>query len=95
MSEIIVAIITAIISPTLLFVFQIIRERRQNIIQRLDGMDTRIRRVEILSNISNHPEDAETILGLFDEYSRAGGNSYIQARIEEWKTTRKKSGRRK
>lgn len=95
MSEIIVAIITAIISPTLLFVFQLIRERRQNIVQRLDGMDTRIRRVEILSNISNHPEDAETILGLFDEYTKAGGNSYIQSRVDEWKSTRKKSGRRK
>lgn len=95
MSEIIVAIITAIISPTLLFVFQLIRERRQNIVQRLDSLDTRIRRVEILSNISNHPEDAETILGLFDEYTKAGGNSYIQSRVGEWKSTRKKSGRRK
>lgn len=95
MSEIIVAIITAIISPTLLFVFQLIRERRQNIVQRLDSMDTRIRRVEILSNISNHPEDAETILGLFDEYTKAGGNSYIQSRVDEWKSARKKSGRRK
>lgn len=95
MSEIIVAIITAIISPTLLFVFQLIRERRQNIVQRLDGLDTRIRRVEILSNLSNHPEDAETILGLYDEYTKAGGNSYIQSRVDEWKGTRKKSGRRK
>lgn len=91
MSEIVVAIITAIISPTLLFVFQLIRERKQNIAQQLASLDTRIRRVEILSNISNHPEDAETILGLFDEYSKAGGNSYIQSRIEEWKATRKKA----
>lgn len=91
MSEIIVAVITAIISPTLLFVFQLIRERRQNIVHRLDSLDTRIRRVEILNNISNHPEDDETILGLFDEYVKAGGNSYIQSRIEEWKTSIKKS----
>lgn len=94
MSEIIVAIITAIISPTLLFVFQIIRERRQNIMAQLSEMDTRIRRVEILSNISNHPEDEETILGLYDDYTKAGGNSYIQARVEEWKYGLKKSKRR-
>lgn len=47
-------------------------------------MNMRMRRLEIQMNISHNPEDAETILNLFDEYRKEGGNSYIQDRVQQW-----------
>lgn len=52
--------------------------------QNTKDMNMRMRRLEIQMNISHNPEDAETILSLYDEYRKAGGNSYIQDRVEQW-----------
>ena len=67
----------------------------------LQDLDMRVRRMEILENIREHPEDEHTILDLFDQYEKKGGNSYIKVRVQQWQqefqqtTTqprRKKSG---
>ena len=52
--------------------------------QNTKDMNMRMRRLEIQMNISHNPEDAETILSLYDEYRKEGGNSYIQDRVEQW-----------
>lgn len=80
---VIVAMVSSVVSPTILFVFQLIREWR-------DKNAMRLRRVEIMQNLQMNPDDTQTIMSLYDEYSKRGGNSYIKERITEWKKTRGK-----
>lgn len=86
MNAVWVAIITAIIGPVILFFLQLWRERRN---KPLRDMDMRMRRLEILMNINHNPEDDGTILMLYDEYHKNGGNSYIQARVKQWQNEQK------
>jgi len=47
--------------------------------------DLSIQRLEIMSLIQNSPEQAALILQKYDEYKKAGGNSYIDSLIEDWR----------
>lgn len=86
---VIVAIISSVVAPTILFILQLIKDRRE-------GFAMRLRRVEIMQNILSNPDDDQTIMDLYDEYRKQGGNSYICERIEEWKNTKGgKHGRHK
>jgi len=78
---VIVAIISSVVAPTVLFVLQLIKERRE-------GFAMRLRRVEIMQNLQQNPDDDQTIMNLFDEYRSRGGNSYISERVAEWKKSR-------
>lgn len=77
MTQIWVAIITAVVAPCVLLILQRFLDRPKD-------MNMRMRRLEILMNINHNPEDKETILNLYDEYRKEGGNSYIQDRVEQW-----------
>ena len=77
MTQIWVAVITAVIAPCVLLILQRFLDRPKD-------MNMRMRRLEILMNINHNPEDKETILNLYDEYRKEGGNSYIQDRVESW-----------
>lgn len=90
MVEIWVAIITAVIAPCVVVILQRLMDRRN---KQFRDMNMRMRRLEILMNINHNPEDAETILNLFDEYHRDGGNSYIQDRVDQWHRKYKKPRR--
>lgn len=94
MHDIYVAIITAIISPTLLFIFNYIREtrkeKRMQLAKNIADINIKLKRMEIIMNICHNPEDKETILTLYDEYKNIGGNSYIKNMIQEWKDRLKK-----
>lgn len=78
---VIVAIISSVVAPTVLFILQLIKERRE-------GFAMRLRRVEIMQNLQQNPDDDQTIMNLYDEYRKRGGNSYIKERITEWKKSR-------
>lgn len=80
---VIVAIISSVVAPTVLFILQLIKERRE-------GFAMRLRRVEIMQNLQQNPDDDQTIMNLYDEYRKRGGNSYIKERITEWKKERSK-----
>lgn len=80
---VIVAIISSVVAPTVLFILQLIKEHR-------DGMHMRLRRVEIMQNIQQNPDDDQTIMNLYDEYRKRGGNSYITERVSEWQKSRGK-----
>lgn len=86
MVQIWVAIITAVIAPCVVVILQRLMDRRN---KQFKDMNMRMRRLEILMNINHNPEDAETILNLFDEYHKDGGNSYIQDRVQQWHTKHK------
>ncbi|MBR2250932.1 MAG: hypothetical protein IJ881_00615 [Neisseriaceae bacterium] len=81
---VIVAIISSVVAPTVLFILQLIKERN-------DGFAMRLRRVEIMQNLQQNPDDDQTIMNLYDEYRKRGGNSYIKERITEWKKERSKA----
>lgn len=89
MHDIYVATITAIISPTLLFIFNYIREtrkeKRMQLAKNIADINIKLKRMEIIMNICHNPDDKETILTLYDEYKAIGGNSYIRNMIQEWK----------
>lgn len=94
MGQIWAAVIAGIVSPIVLFGLQLIKEHRA---EKRDGVKAAIRdmrmvtlRLELLFNLSHNPEDKATILNLYDKYHKAGGNSYITKRIEEWSKSRKK-----
>lgn len=89
MIEIWVAIITAIIAPTILFILQTIRDNKKNLIKE---SERRLLRLEIIMNLYHNPEDKETILKLYDEYRAKGGNSYIAQRINEWQKHPRRCG---
>lgn len=95
MHDIYVATITAIISPTLLFIFNYIRETRKEkrvrLAHHISEINMKLKRMEIIMNICHNSEDKETILKLYDEYKKIGGNSYIQHMISEWKNCHKKT----
>lgn len=80
---VIVAVLSSVVSPTILFVLQWFRDKREK-------NALRLRRVEIMQNLQMNPDDAQTIMSLYDEYRKRGGNSYIKERITEWKKTRGK-----
>lgn len=81
--SVIVALISSVVAPTVLFILQLIKDRRE-------GFAMRLRRVEIMQNILSNPDDDQTIMDLYDEYRKQGGNSYICERINEWKETKGK-----
>lgn len=81
MIEIYVSFITAVIAPTILFILQTIRDKRNRM---LHDNNLKLLRLEILMNLYHNPEDKKTILKLYDEYRGKGGNSYIQDRIKSW-----------
>lgn len=83
-------VITAIVAPTLLFVFQLIKENRQGVKKDIREIRISNLRLEILNAIQHNPEDEITILSLYDKYVSLGGNSYIKAYVTRWKDERKK-----
>lgn len=96
MIQIWVAIITSIIAPTLLFLFQLIRDRRginkeiKEIREELKVVRLENIRHEFLFMLEHHPEDEHSIMMLHDKYTSRGGNSYAQDYFEEWLKSRKK-----
>lgn len=81
--SVIVALISSVVAPSVLFILQIIKEHR-------DGMHMRLRRVEIMQNLQQNPDDDQTIMNLYDEYRKRGGNSYITERVTKWQEERDK-----
>lgn len=82
MTQIWVAVITAVVAPCVLLILQRFLDRPKD-------MHMRIRRMEIIMNLYHNPEDKKTILDLYDEYRKEGGNSYIQNRVEHWQRSKK------
>lgn len=78
-------IITSIVSPTLLFIFQMIREQKKGLSKKIDLCLIKQTRLEIIAQVEHNPKDVRTILSLYDEYKKEGGNSYMDAYIENWK----------
>lgn len=80
-----VAIIASVVGPSLAVLIQaavqFFRSKKDTTLQ---DLDMRVRRMEILENIREHPEDEHTILDLFDQYEQKGGNSYIKMRVQQW-----------
>lgn len=99
MEQIWVAVITSVVAPALLFLFQTLKERRVGIQQTLKDLRMVTLRLEILFNLAHNSEDRETILKLYDKYHNNGGNSYITKRIndkiKEWELADKKKRRKK
>lgn len=95
MTEVYVAIITSIIAPLILFFCQLFRDRKHSVEKNISYLQMQILRFEILMNLHHRPDDEGTILHLYDEYQKVGGNSYIKTRIEEWQKSKKKSKKAK
>lgn len=96
MTDIWIAIITAVVAPAVLFLLQWWRESRGGIKQdiqqiRADNHDTKmsVLRLELLNAIQHNPDDEITILALYDKYTRLGGNSYMRAYVQRWKQERR------
>ena len=81
MVEIWVVVIASVVGPLVTRIWDWMVGRKD---KHTKDMNMRMRRLEIQMNISHNPEDAETILSLYDEYRKEGGNSYIQDRVEQW-----------
>lgn len=81
MTEIWVVIIASIVAPTFMKVLEWAFSRRH---KQIKDMDMRMRRMEIIMNMSHNPDDEETILDLYDAYKKRGGNTYIQTRVEQY-----------
>lgn len=101
-----ISVITAIIAPVVLFVCQIIRERRENVkdmvlkhhdicLSQIKDVCLQSLRLEILFTLKHHPDDEKTILSLYDKYTSMGGNSFITEYINRWKKERAKKGVKK
>lgn len=80
-----VAIITSIVSPTLLFLFQLIRDKREGVVKKLDELSIRQLRLELLALLYHEPMNTVAILQVWDEYKKRGGNSYMKELIHHWK----------
>lgn len=78
-------IITSIVSPTLLFIFQMIREQKKGLSKKIDLCLIKQTRLEIIAQVEHNPTDVKTILSLYDEYKKEGGNSYMDMYIRKWK----------
>lgn len=96
MVQIWVAIITSVVAPTLLFLLQLIRDRRginkeiKEMREELTAVQLANIRYELLFMLEHHPEDEHSIMLLHDKYTKRGGNSYAQEYFEEWLKSRKK-----
>lgn len=84
-----VAIITSIISPTLLFGFQLIRDRKKNLEKKINEILVRQLKIELLSLLYHQPMNTVAILITWDKYKNMGGNSYMKELIDAWKKTHK------
>ena len=84
-----VAIITSIVSPTLLFIFQLIRDKREGVVKKLDELSMRQLRIELLALLYHEPMNTVAILQVWDEYKHRGGNSYMKELIRDWKKKHK------
>lgn len=80
-----VAIITSIISPTLLFIFQLVRDKRKGLYQKINDLGVKQLRIELLALLYHNPQDVTAILSVWDEYKKRGGNSYMKELIAAWK----------
>lgn len=96
MVQIWVAIITALIGPSVMFLFQLIRDRR-GIRKELKEMREELKAVrlenlrhELLFMLEHHPEDEQSIMSVHDKYTSKGGNSYAHEYFLEWLKSRKK-----
>ena len=78
-------IAVAIISPTLLFIFQMIREHKKGFSKKLDQVILQNKRLELLNMTQHDPTEVKTIMNLFDEYRKMGGNSYAVLVYNKWK----------
>ena len=78
-------IITSIVSPTLLFIFQMIREHKRGFSKKLDQVILQNKRLEFLNMVQHDPTEVKTIMTLFDEYRKMGGNSYAMLVYKKWK----------
>lgn len=78
-------IAVAIISPTLLFMFQMIREHKKGFAKKLDQVILQNKRLELLNMTQHDPTEVKTIMTLFDEYRKMGGNSYAMLIYNKWK----------
>lgn len=96
MVQIWVAIITGLIGPTVMFLFQLFRDRGgirkelKEVREELKAVRLENLRHEFLFMLEHHPEDEHTIMMLHDKYTSRGGNSYAQEYFEEWLKKRKK-----
>ncbi len=86
MTEIWVVIIASIVAPTFMKLLDWVFSGRH---KQIKDMDMRMRRMEIIMNMSHNPDDEETILDLYDAYKKQGGNTYIQTRVEQYLKERK------
>ena len=78
-------IAVAIISPTLFFIFQMIREHKKGFAKKLDQVILQNKRLELLNMTQHDPTEVKTIMTLFDEYRKMGGNSYAMLIYNKWK----------
>lgn len=95
MTELYVALITSIVGPIILFVLQLVREKRKKTDKKINELLLRQTRYELLFALEHHPDDENTILTLFDTYRAAGGNSYVCAYVRNWKCTRMATKKKK
>lgn len=43
-----------------------------------------VKRLELLNMMQHRPDQVNTIMNLYDEYSQLNGNSYIQSEYSQW-----------
>lgn len=95
MTELYVALITSVVGPIILFILQIMRDKRKKTDKKINELLLRQTRYELLFALEHHPDDENTILTLFDTYRAAGGNSYVCAYVANWKHSRKTAKKKK
>lgn len=90
-----IAVITAIISPTLLFIFNQYNNKRKGLWKTLKRLQLQQLRLEIIFNLKHKPDEESTIMSLYDQYTALGGNSYIHDLIDRWKSDIRKDKKKK
>lgn len=90
-----IAVITAIISPTLLFIFNQYNNKRKGLWKTLKRLQLQQLRLEIIFNLKHKPDEESTIMSLYDQYISLGGNSYIHDLIDRWKADIRKNKKNK
>jgi len=53
--------------------------------EEIKRVDMHARRLELLLLLNNQPAKADVIEQCYDEYKAAGGNSYMDSAIKEWR----------
>ncbi len=95
MTELYVELIKVIIGPIVLFLLQILWEKRKQTDKKINEVLLRQTRSELLFALEHHPDDENTILTLYDKYRAVGGNSYVCAYVANWKRIRNATKKKK